>query len=109
MRGMVYYSWEDSLNCRITLEWNEVYTMCIKLAVLIDTFASVGATDAHVCVVELLKLVIKWLMGLHASVIHTVMLQPIDVNTADKSKHKFMVQSLVPPPGDVKLEEIVRS
>lgn len=81
----------------------------MKLVVLIDTFAPVGATDAHVCVVELLKLVIKWLMGLHSSVIHTVMLQPFDVNTADKSKHKFMVQSLVPPPGDVKLEEIVRS
>ena len=39
---------------------------------------------------------------------HVVMLQPFDVNAADKSKHKFMVQSLFPPPGEVKLEEIVR-
>lgn len=38
----------------------------------------------------------------------TVMLQPFDVTNADKSKHKFMVQSMFPPPGEVKLEEIVR-
>ena len=36
------------------------------------------------------------------------MLQPFDVNTADKSKHKFMVRSMFPPPGEVKWEEIVR-
>lgn len=35
-----------------------------------------------------------------------VMLQPFDVTNADKSKHKFMVQSMFPPPGEVKLEEI---
>ena len=39
----------------------------------------------------------------------TVMLQPFDVTNADKSKHKFMVQSMFPPPGEVKLEEIVRN
>ena len=36
-----------------------------------------------------------------------VMLQPLDITNVDKSKHKFMVQSMYPPPGEVKLEEIV--
>lgn len=37
------------------------------------------------------------------------MLQPLDITNVDKSKHKFMVQSMYPPPGEVKLEEIVSS
>lgn len=44
----------------------------------------------------------------HVCIAFVVMLQPLDVNNADKSKHKFMVQSMFPPPGEVKLEEIVR-
>ena len=46
------------------------------------------------------------LLTTHINII--VMLQPFDVANADKSKHKFMVQSMFPPPGEVKLEEIVR-
>ena len=38
-----------------------------------------------------------------------VMLQPLDIHNADRSKHKFMVQSVVPPPGKVNIEDIVRS
>ena len=38
-----------------------------------------------------------------------VMLQPLDIHNADRSKHKFMVQSVVSPPGEVNIEDIVRS
>ena len=41
--------------------------------------------------------------------IYIVMLQPLDIHNADRSKHKFMVQSVVPPPGEVNIENIVRS
>jgi len=40
-------------------------------------------------------------------VLLVVMLQPLDITNIDKTKHKFMVQSMFPPPGEVKLEEIV--
>ncbi|XP_065913170.1 vesicle-associated membrane protein-associated protein B/C-like isoform X2 [Dysidea avara] len=39
----------------------------------------------------------------------SVMLQPLDITNVDKSKHKFMVQSMYPPVGEVKLEEIWKS
>lgn len=35
------------------------------------------------------------------------MLQPFDYNPAEKNKHKFMVQTMIVPEGDVNLEALV--
>jgi len=37
-----------------------------------------------------------------------LMLQPFDYDPNEKNKHKFMVQTMVAPEGDINLDTVVR-
>ncbi|XP_038069486.1 vesicle-associated membrane protein-associated protein A-like [Patiria miniata] len=49
------------------------------------------------------------IVGPKESVKVSVMLQPFEYDPNEKNKHKFMVQSLIAPPGEVNQEEVWKS